>query len=218
MDLFILTKKAAFIDVDGTLTTDHNAWEKVHRRFGLEKEMKEHHALFFSQKITYDEWAKMDVTMWKGRPYSDFQDALKNPKLIGSAREGIQLLQRNGFEVVLISGGLEEMVKNVADMIQADSFISNVISQTDGIIDGQVMMKVGVSKEDVIADIAKNQNYDLEASIAIGDGFNDIEMFKSVGYSVSLNPTSEEVADAADSVYFSNNFYEVISAVLDFIP
>jgi len=213
-----LTKKAAFIDVDGTLTNDQNAWEKVHRRFGFEKQMKEHLSMFYSNKITYDEWAELDVTMWKGKPYHEFQAALKDPKLIGQAKQGTELLKKNGFEVVLVSGGLEEMVKNVAKMIEADAYISNVVGQTDGVIDGTLNMKVGVSKEGVIADLARERNYNLQSSIAIGDGFNDIEMFKSVGYSVSLNPKSDDVAAAADSVYFSDDFYQVISAVLEFIP
>ena len=87
----------------------------------------------------------------------------------------------------------------------------------NGFIDGTVNMKVGYSKIEIVQQIARERNYDLNTSIAIGDGTNDIGMFKLMGFSVALNPKSDDVAEAAQSVYFSKNFKEVVESFLEFV-
>lgn len=208
-------KKAVFIDVDGTLTDDVSGWERVHLRFDLEAEMNRNIDRFFSGEIDYDTWALEDVGMWKGKSYHEYQDALKNPKLQHGAVEGVKLLKNAGFDIILISGGLDEMVRHVASSVKADEFYSNTIGHTNGIIDGSVQIKVGNSKSEVVKQIALEKKYDLNYCGAIGDNFNDIDMFKLVAYSVAINTDKEEVIEAANEVVYSKNFADAAQIVVE---
>lgn len=155
------TKKVAFIDVDGTLTDDKSAWEKVHLRFDLEDEMNRNVKRFFAGEIDYNSWAAEDVGMWKGRSYHDYKDALKDPILQNGAIEGVHLLKEAGFEIILVSGGLDEMVRHVASSVKADKFYSNSVGHTNGVLDGSVTIKVGNSKSSLIKEIVSENNFDL---------------------------------------------------------
>lgn len=213
--MIMSVKRAVFIDVDGTLTDDISGWEKIHLRFDLKDEMNKNVERFFAGEIDYDQWALDDVAMWKGKSYLEFQEALKNPKLRKGAIEGVSKLKNAGFDVILVSGGLDEMVKHVALSVNADRFYSNEIGHTNGILDGSLTIKVGNSKSDVIKKIAKENEYNLDVCGAIGDNVNDIGMFGQVGYAVAINTENEEVIKAANEVVYTQNFADAAQKVIE---
>ena len=203
-----------FIDVDGTLTDDISAWEKVHHTFDLVDEMNINTERFFAGEIDYNTWAKEDVALWKGKSYHDFKRALMNPKLREGAIEGVELLKRAGFDVILVSGGIDEMVQQVASAVKADQYYANTIGHTNGILDGSVHINVGNSKSDIIQQIASENNYNLNHCGAIGDNTNDIGMFEIVAYSVAINTDKQEVIEAANDLVITENFAEAANKII----
>jgi len=208
--------KVAFLDVDGTLTHGKSSWEKVHHHFGVQRDMKEHSKRYFAGELTYEEWAKLDVSLWKGHSIQDLDIALNPPDLIEGAAQGVKKIKDAGFYVVLLSGGIDVMVNEVARIVGADEAHANVIGHTNGILDGTVGVTVGI-KSRVINQLQATRGYDLSQSVAVGDNFNDIDMFKLVGKSVAVNPKSEELTEVADSVIRTDNFVEVADHLLHLV-
>lgn len=206
--------KYAFVDVDGTLTTGSSSWEKVHHYFGVVDEMVDHSHRFFSGEITYEEWALLDVALWKGRPYRDLHKALNPPELIKGAKEGIQWLREHGYKVVLLSGGIDVMVNEVAKIVGADAAYSNAIGHTDGILDGSVGVTVGL-KAEVIHQIVEREGADLASSVAIGDNINDVDMFELVGKTLAINPKVDQLVGLANHVVETDNFVEAVKVLLE---
>jgi phosphoserine phosphatase len=205
--------KYAFVDVDGTLTTGLSSWELVHRHFNLIDEMEDHSARFYNGEITYDEWAHLDVALWKGRPYAELNAAVNPPELIKGAKEGIDLLKLQGYHVVLLSGGIDVMVDEVKRQVGANEAYSNQIGQTNGIIDGSVYTTVGI-KSIVIRQIMESNGHSLESSIAIGDNVNDVEMFELSHRTVAINPKSDKIVKVADHVIETDNFIDAVKLAL----
>lgn len=58
----------------------------------------------------------------------------------------------------------------------------------------------GVSKASGIRTLASQWNVDMESTVAIGDGKNDIDMFQAASYSIAMGQASEEVKQAANYV------------------
>ena len=204
----------AFIDVDGTLTAgEKSSWELVHDYFGVKDEMEDHSSKYFTGQISYEEWAALDVALWKGRPISDLHKALNPPVLIDGAKEGIQKLQDQGFKVVLLSGGIDIMVNEVAHLVGADFAHSNEIGHLNGVIDGTMGEMVG-EKSKVIRELVKKFNIDLQKSVAIGDNFNDIDMFEMVGKSIAINPKNDQLLNVASDVIHTDNFSEAVDQLL----
>jgi phosphoserine phosphatase len=215
-------KKAAFIDVDGTLTKDISSWEKAHNYFGKQDEailrgMEKNTARYYAGEITYNEWAILDVELWKGRPFSELQKALLPPKMIKNAKKGVMQLKKEEYDIVLVSGGIDILVNDVADRVIADAAYSNTIHHSNGIIDGNVTIGVG-EKAPVVQEVANKFGYDLSQSLAIGDNVNDIDMFQTVGFSVAFNADKDQVKQSASYVSVNDNFLDFINEVLDVYP
>lgn len=203
--------KAVFLDVDGTLTIDTIPWKQVHDYFYPNDKLD---VTIFEEELNFHEWAKEEVKSWKGKKYQDLQNALLNPSLRGGVALGIRKLRQFGFKVILLSGGIDEMVKNVIENIKVDHCASNSIIQKEGIITGEMDYKIG-SKTEYISLLQDQMNIDPKSSVAVGNGENDVEMFKMLDYSIAFNPRTIDVANAATTAVYGNDFDQVVTLILE---
>ncbi|NDB30167.1 Cof-type HAD-IIB family hydrolase, partial [archaeon] len=63
---------------------------------------------------------------------------------------------------------------------------------------------------------SKEYEIDLENSIAIGNDYNDIDMFEIVGKGYAINPAHQGLIEKSELVFYSDNFKDVISDILDY--
>lgn len=56
-----------------------------------------------------------------------------------------------------------------------------------------------------IAELCKKINIELKNTIAIGDDFNDLDMFKVVGHSVAMENANENIKKVVDEITLSND-------------
>lgn len=56
-----------------------------------------------------------------------------------------------------------------------------------------------------IAELCKKINIELKDTIAIGDDFNDLDMFKVVGHSVAMENASKNIKKVVDEITLSND-------------
>ncbi|MDH5404296.1 MAG: HAD family phosphatase [Candidatus Heimdallarchaeota archaeon] len=208
-------KKAVFIDVDGTITDDLPSWEKIHQYFDTIDGMKLNSDKFWSGEFDYHTWAIKDIALWIGKPFNQIRSALLPPKLLDGAREGIQTLKTKGYDVFLISGGIDIFVKEVEKLVGADGSFGNSIGHdNNGIIDGTYTEFVN-TKTEIINELVQQHNYDLTQCGAIGDNVNDIEMFNSVGFALAVNTNKEKVISAAQDTFKSKSFLEIVRHFLE---
>src|SRR5690606_13290051 len=66
------------------------------------------------------------------------------------------------------------------------------------------MTRKGVSKGTALEDVAAYYQVPLSRMMAIGDGFNDLDMIRAAGLGVAVANSPAEVRDAADRVTESN--------------
>ena len=70
-----------------------------------------------------------------------------------------------------------------------------------------------VSKYFAVKALLEYLNINVENSMAIGDGLNDLEMFKAVGYKVAMANAVKQIKDLADFETLSNNDSGVAFAI-----
>lgn len=75
------------------------------------------------------------------------------------------------------------------------------------------IMASNVSKKEALKNLCLYLNIDLEDTIGIGDGLNDLEMFQVVGYKVAMANGEEEIKKLADMITLSNNESGVAKAL-----
>ena len=73
-------------------------------------------------------------------------------------------------------------------------------------------------KADVVHQINKHFEIPLENTAFVGDGRNDMSVFKVVGLSIAFNPEDQDVADAANVVVRDNDLRAIMPHVIPEFP
>lgn len=205
---------ACFVDVDGTLTVDKSAWEKAHMYFDVSEQSKCYYEMAMRKEISYEQWSRLDATLWAGKSYDELKKAIFPVKIVKDAREGINYLKQYFKQVILVSGGIDLLVDYVKEQVGADLAVSNTIGHTNGIIDGNVVVRVGDSKEDTLKQLAIEYNIDLQRSAAIGNDWNDTPMFKSVLHAVAFNSRTRDLTKVACKSVDSKSFIDAAKSLV----
>ncbi|WP_169738026.1 HAD family hydrolase [Mycoplasma buteonis] len=99
---------------------------------------------------------------------------------------------------------LREKVQNkIPDLLEFLKQFKNlyVVASQSNVLD---IMPLNQNKGNAIKKLFAEQNWDLKRAVAFGDALNDIEMLKTVGYSVAMGNAHEKVQSIADYVTDTN--------------
>jgi len=121
--------------------------------------------------------------------------------LTPGARTLVATMQGQGARTVLVSGGFTAFTSIIADMIGFNAQFANVLMIVDGKLTGAVAKPIVDSSAKRARLIAERQALALasEATLAVGDGANDIPMLEAAGLGIAYHakPTAAAAADAA---------------------
>lgn len=202
-----MTKLIAF-DLDGVLLDGKGSWMELHKFIGTERFSIENGKMYYSGKISFEEWVKLDVSLWKGIDENKIFEASKRVKVI----EGIEIIEdlSKNYKLAVISGGIKQMANKIFERYKFNHcYINELIVKNGKVFD--VDMKVNFeNKGDILEKIAKLENVDLGDCIAVGDYINDIPMFKKAGFSIAFNPKHESVIKNADVVIKNKDLREIL--------
>jgi len=197
--------------VDGTLTKHSSVWWRLHEHFGTTEEGKLYYDKYFAGEITYDQWAELDASLWKGKALSEVMKVVHSTQLSPGAEEAISILKKHGLKTAILSGGLDIMADDIGRRVGIDYVLTNILHHQDGILTGAVKNQVAWgNKSDVISQICEHFQIPLERTAFVGDGRNDVSVFSVVGLSIAYNPEDQDVADAANVVIRENDLRVIL--------
>ena len=211
--------RLVIFDVDGTLTKHSSVWWRLHEQFETTVEGKLYYDQYFAGTISYDEWADLDVGLWKGRTLEEVMKVVAATKLAPGAKEAIQTLKDHGLKTAILSGGLDIMANDIGRRLGIDYVLTNTLHHQDGILTGKVDNLVAWGgKADVVHQINKHFEIPLEKTAFVGDGRNDMSVFKVVGLAIAYNPEDQDVADAANVVIREDDLRVILPHVISEYP
>jgi phosphoserine phosphatase len=120
--------------------------------------------------------------------------------LMPGARALIRTMKAHGARTVLVSGGFTVFADRVAEAIGFDRALSNRLGLADGTLDGTVARPIvgSAAKRETL--IAERDALGLgrDATLAVGDGANDIPMIEEAGLGIAYHakPRTAAAADA----------------------
>jgi len=204
-------------DVDGVLTEVDSIWKFIHMRLGTLKRAEANALAYYSGRITYEEWARRDVALWRGRTKEEMEAIVKDIPLRRGAKELISFLKLRGLVVVALSAGLDLITKKVKEQLGLDEEFSNVlVFDEEDRVKGEVVVRVSADNKGlVLRKICAKYGVLKDACIAVGDSEVDIPMFEEAGLSVAFSPKTKEVARRADVAIYGDllkllKFFKVI--------
>jgi phosphoserine phosphatase len=202
-------------DVDGTLTKHNSVWWRLHEHFGTTVDGKLYYNQYFAGEINYEQWADLDAGLWKGKTLEEVMEVVHATQLAPGAKETIQILKDNDLKTAILSGGLDIMANDIGRRVGIDYVLTNTLYHQDGVLTGEVENLVAWGdKSEVIPQINAHFEIPLEKTAFIGDGRNDMSVFKVVGLSIAYNPEDQEVADSADVVIRKDDLRAILPHVI----
>jgi Haloacid Dehalogenase superfamily, subfamily IB, phosphoserine phosphatase-like len=202
-------------DVDGTLTKVVSSWQFLHERLGTWDKGKKYAEQFFRGVITYEDWARLDASLWRGLKLGRVRQIVDSIPYTNGAQDVIATLRGNGFKVVLLSAGLSLVTERIEREIRLDGSSANELKVVNGLLTGEVKVNVSVDNKDtVLLSMLKKFNLGIDECAAVGDDETLIPLFEGVSLSIAFNPRSWLVEEKADIVVKSDDLREILPYLL----
>lgn len=122
--------------------------------------------------------------------------------LMPGARTLIATMKSDGARTALVSGGFTFFTGRVAELAGFDEHHSNTLAFADGKLTGKVVGPI-LGREAKLATLQRlstTLRLPAEASLAVGDGANDLAMVKAAGLGVAFRAKPIVAAEASASI------------------
>lgn len=171
--------KLAVFDFDSTLM-DGETLDIIARETNFAKEIAEITAKGMRGEIDFFESLEMRVALLKGVKLETVNEICNNLPIMNGAKETIQELHKKGYKCVCFSGGFKNATVLFADKLNLDGEFANIFHTKNNILTGKVggEMMFSNSKGDMLIRLQKLLNVSYDDTLAVGDGANDLSMFK----------------------------------------
>ncbi|GAA5149288.1 phosphoserine phosphatase SerB [Nocardioides marinquilinus] len=120
------------------------------------------------------------------------------------ARTMVRTLRRLGYRFAIVSGGFSHVTDRLAADLGIHFSRANELEVVDGRLTGGIVGDVvdRAGKARALREFAEQAGVDVAATVAIGDGANDLDMLAAAGLGVAYNarPVVQQAADTAVNV------------------
>lgn len=171
--------KLAVFDFDSTLM-DGETIEFLAKDVGIEDEVKAITTKAMQGELDFFESLTQRVLKLKGLSEKRVNEICENLPFMNGAKELIEILHKSNYKVVCFSGGFKNATIPAAQKLNLDAEFSNILHVKDSYLTGNVggEMMFNYSKGQMLLTLQKLLNITYNNTLVIGDGANDLSMFK----------------------------------------
>ncbi len=171
--------KLAVFDFDSTLM-EGETLDFIAREYNIEPLMKQITASAMEGKTDFFESLTKRVALLKGAKEEKVKEICKNLPYTKGAKETITELKKLGYKVVCFSGGYDIATIPAQSVLGYDAQFSNILhfknGELTGLLGGEMMFSD--SKGKMLKRLQSLMNIPEQDTIVVGDGANDLSMFK----------------------------------------
>lgn len=201
-----------FLDFDDALIRD-SSWRLLHGQFDVVEAADEHYEQYGNGEIGFAEWGELDAGLWEGFPESGITEAATNVERLSGIRNATETLSDAGYRVGVVSGGVKQLIQKVLADVTLDFVIANELEIEDGVITGDVDMRVtSDGKSDIFRELATGHDVSLNQTVAVGNSASDFQP-NGRGLQIGLNPTDETARSRSDVVIEGDSMEPVVGRI-----
>ena len=192
-------KKLVVMDVDSTLI-QQEVIELLGAKAGKGAEIIAITESAMRGELDFAESLRARVALLSGLPESVLTQVQSEITLTPGARTLIRTLHKLGHHVALVSGGFEPVIAPLMSELGIEHMRANNLEIINGSLTGKLIGPIidRAGKADALREFAAMHSIELEQTIAIGDGANDLDMITLAGMGIAFN-AKPAVKAAADS-------------------
>jgi phosphoserine phosphatase len=155
-------------------------------------------------ELDFEESLRERVALLAGLDATALDAVYEAVELAPGARTMVRTLKRLGYRFAIVSGGFSQVTDRIADDLGIDFAAANELEVVDGKLTGRILGEVvdRAGKAAALRRFADEAGVAQAATIAIGDGANDLDMLAAAGLGIAFNakPVVQRAADTSVNV------------------
>lgn len=191
-------RKALLIaDMDSTIVTSETL-DELADFAGLKDRIAAITARAMNGELDFKAALRERVGMLKGLPVAALEQTWQRVRLTSGACELVATMRAHGAYTVLVSGGFSFFTSRVAALCGFDLHRSNTLLDDGSVLIGRVGEPIldRDTKLATLNQLATERALPLSATLAVGDGANDLDMLRAAGLGVAFRAKPIVAAEA----------------------
>ena len=154
-------------------------------------------------EIDFKESFTRRVALLKGLDVSVMEDIAHNLPITEGVERLMRVLKRSGYKTAILSGGFPYFGNYLKQKFGFDYVYANDLEiDENGKLTGRYLGDIvdGQRKKELLRLLAQVENIDIEQTIAVGDGANDLPMLSESGLGIAFHAKPKVKASASQSI------------------
>jgi phosphoserine phosphatase len=190
-------KQLLIADMESTII-EQEMLDELGDFVGLKDKIAAITAAAMNGEVDFEGALRQRVALLAGLPDSVLDDVWRRATLMPGAQALIATLKAHGVACLLVSGGFRCFTRRVKDWLGFDEERGNDLEVEDGKLTGHPVLPIlnKNSKLDALTQAAAARHLPLSATMAVGDGANDLPMLLAAGAGVAFRAKPSVAAQA----------------------
>jgi len=199
-------KKLLISDMDSTII-QQECIDEIAKMAGVGPQVSQVTERAMRGEIEFETALLDRVEALKGLTIDDLKSVLDSRiTLMPGARKLVQTMRSNGAYCALVSGGFTYFTSQIAERVGFNSDQANELELKDNRLTGKVRDPIlgRQAKFQALRTLISKINIDRSATMAVGDGANDLQMMQHAGFGVAFHAKPVVAAQARFNITYGD--------------
>jgi len=181
-------KRVLVADMESTVI-ENEMLDELADFIGLRAEVAEITRRAMNGELDFVAALRERVALLEGLPAGVLDTAAGRIRLMPGAQRLVATMRTAGATTALVSGGFTAFAEPVAARLGFDHVVANRLDLAEGRIAGTVAAPIatGETKRETLIALARERGVGLDATLAVGDGANDLPMLTAAGLGIAFH-------------------------------
>lgn len=195
-------RKAVLVaDMDSTIVTSETL-DEIADQAGIKDKIAEITRRSMNGELDFASALRERVAMLRGLEVTALERTWRGVKYSPGARTLVATMRAFGATTALVSGGFTFFTERVAAELGFDMHRANVLLDNGSTLTGEVREPIldRDTKLKTLRELAETRGVKLAATLAVGDGANDLAMLKEAGLGVAYHAKPVVAAEVTNQI------------------